>query len=135
MPSRIQRKRTRGWRKPAWSVIVDRTSRYGNPFRIINDLTVQAPANGPYEGRHWMCRTNADARRQAADLYDDWLNGTGPDTYTVNNRLYDRRRILADVPRLRGRDIVCTCPLPEPGQPDHCHGARILARANREVDQ
>lgn len=31
-PVRIQRKRIKGWRKPANTVIVDRTSRWGNPF-------------------------------------------------------------------------------------------------------
>jgi hypothetical protein len=34
MPQRIQRQRVRGWRKPPNSVIVDRTSRYGNPHRV-----------------------------------------------------------------------------------------------------
>ncbi len=32
LPSRIQRKRIRGWRKPDNAVIVDRTSKWGNPF-------------------------------------------------------------------------------------------------------
>ena len=32
-PRRIQRKRTKGWRLPANTVIVDRTSKWGNPFR------------------------------------------------------------------------------------------------------
>lgn len=34
MPKRIQRKRTKGWRKPENTVIVDRTSRWGNPFTV-----------------------------------------------------------------------------------------------------
>ncbi len=32
MPKRIQRRRTKGWRLPENTVIVDRTSRFGNPF-------------------------------------------------------------------------------------------------------
>jgi hypothetical protein len=34
MPRGIQRRRTKGWVLPEGAVIVDRTSRYGNPFRI-----------------------------------------------------------------------------------------------------
>lgn len=34
---RIQRKRSKGWRKPENAVIVDRTSRWGNPFRVGRD--------------------------------------------------------------------------------------------------
>lgn len=35
---RIQRKRTKGWRKPKNAVIVDRTSKiWGNPFKIGED--------------------------------------------------------------------------------------------------
>jgi len=34
MPSRIQLSRRRGWRLPATAVKVDRSTRWGNPFRI-----------------------------------------------------------------------------------------------------
>ena len=34
MPVRIQRSRKKGWRKPEGSVIVDRTSKWGNPFKV-----------------------------------------------------------------------------------------------------
>jgi hypothetical protein len=38
---------------------------------------------------------------------------------------------LADLRRdLAGRDLMCWCPLPEPGQPDHCHAAVLLKLAN-----
>lgn len=48
------------------------------------------------------------------------------------------RRWIADRPELRaearqqlaGRDLMCWCPLPEPGQPDHCHAAVLLGIAN-----
>ena len=33
-PRRIQRKRTKGWRKPPNTVCVDRSTRWGNRFRI-----------------------------------------------------------------------------------------------------
>lgn len=129
MPSRIRRERTRGWRRGD-AVIVDRTSRFGNPFRIVDDLVVRAPDGEPWNGRQWTCSTPTAARQHAASLYAAWLDGHGPDTYTVRRRVYDRRRVLAALPELRGRDLACTCPLPEPGEPDHCHGAVLLRLAN-----
>lgn len=33
-PVRVQRKRVRGWRKPANTKCVDRSSKWGNPFRV-----------------------------------------------------------------------------------------------------
>ena len=33
-PHRIQLRRTKGWRKPASAVVVARSSKWGNPFRI-----------------------------------------------------------------------------------------------------
>ena len=34
MPDRIQRKRTKGWRKPPNSVIVTRPRKWGNPYDV-----------------------------------------------------------------------------------------------------
>lgn len=42
MAARTQRKRTAGWRRGS-SVIVDRTSRYGNPFVIVDDRDRSRP--------------------------------------------------------------------------------------------
>ena len=33
MPTRVQLRRQRGWRKPAYAVVVARPSRWGNPHR------------------------------------------------------------------------------------------------------
>jgi Domain of unknown function (DUF4326) len=33
-PKRIQRRRIKGWRKPEGVVLVDRTSRWGNPYEV-----------------------------------------------------------------------------------------------------
>jgi hypothetical protein len=33
-PKRIQRQRRKGWKKPANAMIVDRTSRWGNPYKV-----------------------------------------------------------------------------------------------------
>ena len=36
-PKRIQRKRTKGWRKPEGVVNVTRPGKWGNPYRTLND--------------------------------------------------------------------------------------------------
>ncbi len=35
-----------------------------------------------------------------------------------------------DIEQLRGKNLACWCPLPEPGQPDICHAAVLLEIAN-----
>lgn len=128
MAERIQRKRTPGWRRGT-AVIVDRTSRYGNPFRILNGLIVEDPETG----RVWTCGSPERARKWATELYRAWVNGDGPDTYTVAGRTFDRRIVLTDLAgRLRGRDLACPCPLPEPGHPDWCHATVQLELANAQ---
>lgn len=123
MPNRIQRKRTRGWRKPDNAVIVSRPSRYGNPFTIQDAIDAEMP----------------DPRRTVVINFSEWLRvGTAGDwyqeTYQLGRQTIDRRVILAGLPDLRGRDLACTCPLPESGQPDICHAAILLALANSDGD-
>lgn len=122
-PVRIQRRRAPGWKAGA-AVIVDRSSRYGNPWRIIDDHVLLHPdvitqAFGSF----------AEAQQAASGHYEAWLKGTGPDAYPAGRKTFSRRRILTDLWRLTGRDLACTCPLPEPSQPDHCHAAVLLELA------
>lgn len=90
-PARIQRKRTKGWHKPPDAIIVDRTSRWGNPFKVAEH-----------------------GREAAIRLYEQWL-------------LTDRPDLVARLPELRGRTLVCFCRPDEP-----CHGDVLLRLANRE---
>lgn len=119
MPTRIQRKRTPGWRKPDNAVIVSRPSRFGNPFTIKDAIEAEF----------------ADPRSACAVNYAEWLRvgtegGWYEETYRAGRMVFDRRRVLAELHTLRGKDLACTCPLPEPGQPDHCHAAVLLRLAN-----
>jgi hypothetical protein len=58
-----------------------------------------------------------EARRFAVEAYRAHLD--------KNPRLADRARA-----ELAARDLMCWCPLPGPGEPDHCHAAVLLAAAN-----
>jgi uncharacterized protein DUF4326 len=103
-PQRIQRRRTKGWRMPAGAVYVGRPSRWGNPYRIGDSVHV----GPPWAGRDIVVE---DARR-AVDMYRQlWFSSTV--------------RVLSMIPLLRGRDLVCWCPLDQP-----CHADVLLELAN-----
>ncbi|WP_399553875.1 DUF4326 domain-containing protein (plasmid) [Streptomyces anulatus] len=118
-PTRIQRRRTKGWRLPENAVIVSRPSRFGNPF-LIKDA-IEAEMGEP--------------RSACASNYAEWLRvgtagGWYEETYRIGRQVFDRRRVLDELHTLRGKDLACTCPLPKPGQPDHCHASVLLRLAN-----
>lgn len=107
MPTRLQRRRTRGWTKPANCVIVDRTSRYGNPFRIDSVMDV-------------LGYTEEQAREWAVRSFGPWLRGDRSElTSDEGDRL--RERILAGLPNLVGKDLACAC---APGE--LCHADVLL---------
>lgn len=112
MPQRIQRRRTAGWRKPTGAVAVSRPSRWGNPFRIGDDA--------------------ADAAHAVA-LFEEWLAYNTPtvlDPYGSSEyraQMSERREwMLAHLPDLAGRDLMCWC---APGTP--CHADILLDAANQ----
>jgi hypothetical protein len=110
---RIQRRHTHGWRAPAGAVYVGRGTRWGNPYAVTGDTVVDTRTGGViYAGG-----TQHAARHAAVTWYRAWLS-------SQDSLRADARRKLA------GRDLMCWCPLPAPGQPDHCHAAVLLRIAN-----
>lgn len=108
MPQRIQLRRTKGWRMPPGAVKVDRSTSWGNPWRVGEPETP----------------TPAEAVRQfRAAVLGFTSNGAfcepqaRPGSYI--------RRIIEDAPLLRGKDLACWC---APGQP--CHADVLLELAN-----
>src|SRR2546425_10674918 len=84
-PQRIQLRRIKGWKMPANTVIVDRRSRWGNPFRL---QTTSEFSDKPVPVEL--------ARMCAAAHFRNWVDGT----------------FYADVQReLRGKNLACWCPL------------------------
>ena len=100
-PKRIQRRRTKGWRMPPGAVYVGRPSQWGNPFRVGTWV------NLPITGREAVYN-----RARAVVLFRDWFN--------LATRLQEVARV-----ELRGKDLVCWCPLDEP-----CHADVLLEWAN-----
>jgi uncharacterized protein DUF4326 len=113
-PTRIQRRRTKGWRLTRAAdpirggVIVSRPSRYGNPCKV--GLMQEMGYEDPHAA--------------AADNFRIWLAGSRSDAPT-DEADQQRERILAGLPALRGKDLACTC------RPDQtCHADELLHRAN-----
>lgn len=96
-PKRIQRRRTKGWRMPEGAVYVGRPSKWGNPYVAGRKAIV----NGELEFVYNRARAVQLYRERGAD----WNEATRT--------------------ALRGKDLVCWCPLDEP-----CHGDVLLEWAN-----
>lgn len=121
MPVRIQRCRTRGWRKPVGCIIVDRTTEFGNPFRVTGPAReISGPTCGSVEwwvetpGSVWRFPNRPEAIAGSIKLYRAWLDLPG------------QASLRARIPLLRGRDLACFCPA---GQP--CHADVLLELANQ----
>lgn len=122
-PKRIQRRRTRGWRKPEGAIAVDRTTRWGNPFVIgttylaTNDqhpdpiTTDMKP--GTTDGR--ITAVLCDTPFRAVVWYRTWLKQ--PEQTQLRA---DARRLLA------GHDLMCWCPGKQA-----CHADVLLEMANQ----
>ncbi|MGB3413620.1 MAG: DUF4326 domain-containing protein [Microbacteriaceae bacterium] len=103
MPTRIQRKRTKGWRKPEGAVDVTRLSDWGNPFRVGDAFYVGG-------ARVWI------TQQLAVDLFKAFMKQLGPGIY---QQIRDE---------LGGKDLMCFCRLDQP-----CHADVLLKIANEGV--
>ena len=109
MPRRIQRRRVKGWRMPPNTVSVARPSRFGNPFTI----------DGAIEAGYLA----EQAPEMAVSAFAFWLYGDivwQPERYAAQ-----RERLLAELPKLRGKNLACFCSLDRP-----CHADVLLELAN-----
>lgn len=110
MPQRIQRKRTKGWRLPEGAVIVDRTSKYGNPF-LLGDVIRSFPS--------------LTTRQVQQFVVNDFISLVDSPTLQARYGYPSREQIRAE---LAGKDLACWCQLDEP-----CHADVLLRYANEEV--
>ena len=87
-PTRVQRKRTKGWRMPPNTVYVGRPTKWGNPFRA------------GYENPMLPGRLVAD-KRHAWRLFQA-------------HAPLSPKLVLSAKAELRGKNLACYCPLGEP---------------------
>ncbi|RMI09385.1 DUF4326 domain-containing protein [Cellulomonas triticagri] len=106
MPARFQMSRQHPWaRDNPEAVIVDRRTRWGNPYRVGDITPVWRDRYG------WGF---VHTRASAVEAFADYAQSRGA-PYT--------RALVAE---LAGRDLACWCPLDQP-----CHGDVLLQIANR----
>ena len=114
LPRHLQLRRSRGWRLPAKTLKVDRSTLFGNPFLAADYGSERAVA-----------------------LFRAWITGRCAHVCLPPGakRALARRRadMLRALPALRGKNLACWCPLPRRGEPDTCHAAVLLALANLGV--
>lgn len=105
-PQRIQLKRTKGWRMPENTVKVDRSTRWGNPYKegvtpgnyaswFDHDVKMEMKSPKPTEDHPWSRHLHA---------------------------------IGQNVHLLRGKNLACWCPLDQP-----CHADVLIELANQSV--
>lgn len=108
MPQRIQRHRSKGWRKPANCVCVTRPGTFGNPFDSVEAFEA------------WIKRGEIYVSSILDRSFFPW-------TPESKERLrLKREKILARLDELKGKDLACFC------QVGHsCHADILLEIANR----
>ena len=112
MPQRIQMSRQHPWRaEHPDAVIVDRRTRWGNPFRVVK-------AGSAWAVLHGNCAHHRNREDAAADAVRRFRNAIDLGWGDVPSS----DQIRAD---LAGRDLACWCPLDQP-----CHADVLLALAN-----
>ncbi|GGU62445.1 DUF4326 domain-containing protein [Streptomyces lavendofoliae] len=116
-PERIQRKRTAGWTANG-ARYVGRGTRWGNPFTITDCLEAG------------LAESKDEARKVVTDQYRQWLVGEldgGPGPVGTSWSRERRDWIRSDLDELRGRDLMCWCPLVDTdGNPVPCHADVLL---------
>lgn len=138
-PQRIHRKRGKGWRKPEGAIYVGRGSRWGNPF-LVHGAPGRAgtvAADGHF-GHLVNLPLNRAVRTPPAgkeiNAYVSTTSFLGAlDTAVrhfkllckVRERDLPPAKVEAWIAPLRGKDLMCWCPLDQP-----CHADVLLDLAN-----
>ncbi len=111
-PVRIQRKRTKGWKKPVGTVCVTRGTFWGNPFVVRSDLDVGAKVGGQVMGTPCVAVPDAES---AVETFRAYI-GNLPELIASARKT------------LRGKNLACYCALDQP-----CHADVLLEVANSDA--
>ena len=139
-PCRIHRRRTKDWRKPPGAVYVGRGTKWGNPYRVVCGRAARPPGAGRhtrpgYDSLHpprWAVVGPCVAYGLVcADVYagfDDRGRAATLSTDLFRSHLRENPDLVSAARReLRGKDLMCWCPLDRP-----CHADVLLEIANEE---
>lgn len=101
MPTRIQRKRTKGWRMSEDVVYVGRPTRWGNPWAVSPTVSAEA----------------------AVSFFRKWIEVATIDPTDTGAPRGSMKELVRAT--LRGKDLACWCPLGHP-----CHADVLMEIAN-----
>lgn len=128
-PTRIQRRRTKGWRAPHGAVYVGRGSKWGNPCTQIRIPALDG-TKWEHEGRLGKTsgQHHAFVHPDKTITYHLVQDATREQAVAMYRRYLDQRPSLAEAARteLAGHDLMCWCPTSEP-----CHADVLLEYANQ----
>lgn len=123
--TRIQRRRTKGWKLPDGAVCIGRHGPFGNPFPIVKGVATSCGVTRPiwqvgtWEGPAlWLRDTEADARELSVKAYRAWIE------QPVQTKLRAEAVSL-----LAGKNVACWCRLDQ-----KCHGDVLLEIAARRLE-
>lgn len=119
VPVRMRLSRAKGFRLQEASMAINglpavncaRPGKFGNPFTVRDAFEAGC--------------VSSEIAAALVEAFRRWFEFDDP---PFSRR---RERLLAAMPAIRNHNLACWCPLPEPGQPDHCHAACLLEIANR----
>ena len=117
---RIQRKRTKGYKMPAGAVYVGRPTKWGNPFVVGREMTA------------WQKAFIATQLFPFDKIAEEYRRGTFSQPLTLEKSLeyyqihieFQVKNGNLDLSELRGKDLVCWCPLDK-----KCHADILLKLA------
>lgn len=113
-PKRIQLQRTKGWRIPDNTVKVDRSTRWGNPWRIGERPSIRMM-------RKWDWNFSPDGLKHVCKTAQEAVEKFG-----LCLSLDDCMIEVVEL-ELNGKNLACWCPLDQP-----CHADVLLEVANGE---
>lgn len=102
-PTRVQLSRKRGWRMPPDTIKIDRSTQWGNPFKVGEAATHPASLES----------IEVRSKEAAIELFELYLKTAGSHVAVAARR------------ELKGKNLACWC---QAGQ--RCHGDVLLKVAN-----
>ncbi len=133
MPSRIQRRRTKGWIMPSGAIYVGRigglgSSPWRNPFKIGGYFRLGDSDPGARFRMEWMQTYSDPPERGFTRIVD---NQMAVDWFRLLAANWSPEMLARCRRDLGGHDLVCWCPLVDAaGKPVPCHADLLLAIAN-----
>jgi hypothetical protein len=132
-PKRIQRKRTKGWKKPPNTVNITRPGKWGNPFKLMGDMIYcDASHRRTLLSKYVLANDRYYPIKDKAlfdiiRFYKQWINRRLPAHFYDGHGIVIPPPSIEEIQReLRGKNLMCFCK-----ESDPCHGDILLEIANR----